>query len=121
MKKRRERRIDWYQDEKDTRKREREKRNIKSRRRKRIRESGKARTGKTIRTRCTVVINVTAEGFARKCCSVKICNLARKDGGGNDGWKRRMGGWDVEDCFLSDCEISGALLFALLPLPRGRP
>lgn len=70
---------------------EREKRNIKSRRRKRIRESGKARTGKTIRTRCTVVINVTAEGFARKCCSVKICNLARKDGGGNDGWKRRMG------------------------------
>lgn len=25
---------------------------------------------------------------------------------------------NVEDCFLSDCEISGALLFALLPLPR---
>lgn len=48
--------------------------------RKETQESGKARAGKTIRTRCTVVINVTAEGFARKCCSVKICNLARKDG-----------------------------------------
>lgn len=79
-------------------------------------ESSKARPGKTIRTRCTVVINVTAEGFARKCCSVKICNLARKDGG-SGGWERRpVLGWDVEDCFLSDCEISGALLFALLPL-----
>lgn len=43
-------------------------------------ESGEARAGKTIRTRYTVVINVTAEGFARKCCSVKICNLARKNG-----------------------------------------
>lgn len=54
----------------------------------RERESGKARAGKTIRTRCTVVINVTAEGFARKCCSVKICNLARKDGYGARGGGR---------------------------------
>lgn len=77
--------------------------------RERERESSEARAGKTIRTRCTVVINVTAEGFARKCCSVKICNLAR-----NDDWGE--GERDVEDCFLSDCEISGALLFALLPL-----
>lgn len=77
-------------------------------------ESSKARAGKTIRTRCTVVINVTAEGFARKCCSVKICNLARKDGFGAEGGGGGEG--DVEDCFLSDCEISGALLFALLPL-----
>lgn len=51
----------------------------------RERESSKARAGKTIRTRCTVVINVTAEGFARKCCSVKICNLARKDGSERGG------------------------------------
>lgn len=60
---------------------------------KREREKGnpsKARAGKTIRTRCTVVINVTAEGFARKCCSVKICNLARKDG--REGEAGRRGG-----------------------------
>lgn len=63
-----------------------ERKRDKEREKEKGRESSKARAGKTIRTRCTVVINVTAEGFARKCCSVKICNLARKD-----GWEREGG------------------------------
>ena len=45
------------------------------------------------------VINATVKGFARKCCATKICNLLRQ--GCNQ---------HVEDCLLSDREISETLL-----------
>lgn len=68
----------------------------------------RAGAGKTIRTRSGFVINATVEGFARKCCAAKICNLTGK--GCNQ---------HVEDCFLSDREISETLLsITMFPLRR---